>query len=63
VTPAVHYVRFGFTPAQSEALATTGEVALVARHPEYEARTVLGPETLAELSGDLLGTTKPLPIG
>jgi Protein of unknown function (DUF3501) len=63
VTPAVHYLRFGFSPAQVEAFAGPGEVALVATHPDYEARTVLSDEVRAELLGDLEGTTKPLPIG
>jgi hypothetical protein len=63
VTPAVHYLRFRFTPAQVEAFGGVGEVALVARHPEYEARTVLPAEVRQELLGDLLGTTKSLPIG
>ena len=38
VTPAVHYLRFEFSQAQVEAFAGPGEVALVARHPAYEAR-------------------------
>jgi hypothetical protein len=63
VTPAVHYVRFGFTPAQVKAFEGTGEMALMATHPEYEARTVLGPETQAELLADLRGTTKLLSLG
>jgi hypothetical protein len=63
VTPAVHYLRFGFSAAQVEAFAVPGEVALVARHPEYQARTVLPDDVRAELLGDLRGTTKPLPIG
>jgi hypothetical protein len=63
VTPAVHYLRFGFSAAQVAAFAGPGEVALVARHPEYQARTVLPDEVRAELLGDLRGTTKPLPIG
>jgi hypothetical protein len=63
ITPAVHYIRFGFTPAQVEAFAGPGEAALVARHPAYEAKTVLPPAVRAELLGDLQGTTKPLPIG
>jgi hypothetical protein len=63
VTPAVHYVRFGFTPAQVEGFAGAVEVALVARHPEYESRTVLPGPVRAELLGDLRGTTKPLPLG
>jgi hypothetical protein len=63
VTPAVHYVRFGFSPAQVDAFGDADEVALVARHPEYEARTVLPDPVRQELLGDLRGTTKPLPIG
>ncbi len=63
VTPAVHYLRFGFTEAQVAAFATAGEVALVATHPAYEARTALPPPVRRELSGDLLGTTKALSIG
>jgi hypothetical protein len=63
VTPAVHYVRFGFTEPQVAAFAEAGEVALVATHPAYEARTELLPGVRRELLEDLLGTTKPLPIG
>jgi hypothetical protein len=63
VTPAVHYLRFGFTPAQVAAFAGPGEVALVSRHSAYEARTVLAGATREALLGDLQGTTKPLPIG
>ena len=63
VTPAVHYLRFGFTEAQVAAFAAADEVALVATHPAYEARTSLGAEVRRELLGDLLGTTKALSIG
>ncbi|HUC06339.1 MAG TPA: DUF3501 family protein [Acidimicrobiales bacterium] len=63
VTPAVHYVRFAFTPAQVEAFESAPEVALMALHPEYEARTPLASPVREELAGDLRGTTKPLPIG
>jgi len=62
ITPAVHYLRFGFTEAQVEAFRVASEVTVVATHPAYEARTVLAPVVRAELLGDLLGTTKPLPI-
>ena len=62
ITPAVHYLRFGFTEAQVEAFRDAAEVAVVATHPAYEAQTVLPPPVRAELLGDLLGTTKPLPI-
>jgi hypothetical protein len=63
VTPAVHYLRFGLSPAQVAAFANGPAVALVARHPEYQARTVLPDDVRQELLGDLQGTTKPLPIG
>ena len=64
VTPAVHYLRFGFSPAQVEAFADPArEVALVADHPHYQARSVLPESVREELLGDLRGTTKPLPIG
>jgi hypothetical protein len=63
VTPAVHYVRFGFTEAQVTAFAGAEEVALVATHPAYEARTRLSRAARRELLRDLRGTTKPLSIG
>ncbi len=63
VTPAVHYVRFAFTPDQVVAFGDAAEVALVSTHPAYEARTDLIPAVRQELLGDLLGTTKALPIG
>jgi hypothetical protein len=63
ITPAVHYVRFGFSEAQVAAFSASAEVALVATHPAYEARTELPPGVRRELLRDLLGTTKPLPIG
>ena len=63
VTPAVHYVRFGFSDAQVEAFAEAEEVALVATHRAYEARTELPAGVRRELLEDLRGTTKALPIG
>ena len=63
VTPAVHYVRFAFTEAQVAAFGDAWEVALVATHPAYEAKTDLPASVRRELLGDLLGTTKALPIG
>ncbi|HLM97250.1 MAG TPA: DUF3501 family protein [Acidimicrobiales bacterium] len=62
ITPAVHYLRFAFTEAQVEGFQQADEVALLSTHPAYQARTVLPPAVRAELLGDLLGTTKPLPI-
>ncbi|HXY27626.1 MAG TPA: DUF3501 family protein [Acidimicrobiales bacterium] len=63
VTPAVHYLRFPFSEAQVAAFRDASDVALVATHPAYSARTSLAPPVRAELLGDLLGTTKALPIG
>jgi hypothetical protein len=63
VTPAVHYVRFGFTPAQVAAFRDDADVALVATHPAYAARTELTGAVRQELLGDLTGTTKALPMG
>jgi hypothetical protein len=63
VTPAVHYVRFGFSEAQVRAFADATEVAVVSTHPAYGERTVLVPDVRQELLGDLLGTTKSLPLG
>jgi hypothetical protein len=60
VTPAVHYLRFGYSEAQVAAFAGASEVALESLHPEYGARTVLPAEVRRELLGDLEGTTKPL---
>jgi hypothetical protein len=63
VTPAVHYVRFGFSGAQVDAFENASVVSLLATHPDYEARTRLPAAVRRELLGDLLGTTKVLPIG
>ncbi len=49
---AVHFVRFTFTPDQVRAFRSE-EVALVADHPNYRARVILGPETKAALLEDL----------
>ena len=63
VTPAVHYVGFGFTEAQVAAFREAVEVTVMSFHPAYEARTTLPPAVRKELLGDLLGTTKSLPLG
>jgi hypothetical protein len=52
VTPAVHYLRFAFTPAQAPRLAGA-EVELFSDHPAYEHRSALSTETVAELATDL----------
>jgi hypothetical protein len=62
VTPAVHYVRFAFSAAQVDELAAA-PAALVARHPEYEARTPFEAETRAELVGDLRDPVVLEPLG
>lgn len=61
VTPAVHYVRFGFTEDEVARFAA-GPVALAVRHPKYGARTELSFETRRELLGDLRGTTEPISL-
>jgi hypothetical protein len=63
VTPAVHYLRFGFSEAQVGAFQSAERVALISLHPAYAAETELAPAVRAELLGDLEGTTKPLPLG
>ncbi len=63
VTPAVHYLRFVFSEAQVAAFGSAAEVALISAHPAYPGQTLLGAEVRKELLGDLLGTTKALPIG
>ncbi|MCL6639330.1 MAG: DUF3501 family protein [Firmicutes bacterium] len=52
ITSTVHYLRFAFRPEQAAAVAT-GPVAVVVDHPNYQARTDLGPEVRAELAADL----------
>ncbi len=62
VTPAVHYVRFAFDETQTQELAQ-GPAALVASHPEYEARAPLGDQTRAELLADLTKPVALTPLG
>ena len=62
ITPAVHYLRFPFEPAQVSAFAG-GPVALAIRHPEYQHRVELADATREALIGDLEGRTEPLPLG
>ena len=62
ITPAVHYVRFLFTPDEIEQFAA-GPVALAVHHPAYEARTTLAEDSQAALLSDLRGRTRPLPLG
>jgi hypothetical protein len=62
VTSAVHYVRIAFADDQVERFRSAREVALVATHGEYAARTLLAAPVREELLGDLLGTTKRLAL-
>ena len=52
-TSAVHFVRFEFTPAMIAALRAGGSAKLGCDHSNYPAHTVIAPETLASLAGDL----------
>ena len=52
-TSCVHYLQWDFTPEQVAAAAQG--LTLSVEHANYRASTVLSPETLAELLGDLRG--------
>lgn len=52
ITSAVHYVHLTLDAAQVERFAT-GSPRLVVDHPTYSYETPLGPDTIAELLGDL----------
>ena len=54
ITPAVHYLRWAFSPAEV-AEFTGGPVALAVDHPEYRHEVDLPAETRAELLADLRG--------
>ena len=49
--------------AQVAAFGAAADVGALGGRPAYEARTVLTPGVHGGTAGDLLGTTKPLPIG
>ena len=51
VTATVHYLKFPFTPAQRELLAS-GPARIVVDHPEYHAVAELTDEQRAELARD-----------
>jgi hypothetical protein len=53
ITPAVHFLKFRFTPQQIEAF-TTGPVRLVVDHPQYDHSIELGDEQRAELAADFV---------
>lgn len=52
-TSAVHFARFELTPAMCAAVKAGASVKLGCDHENYPAHTVIVPETLASLAGDL----------
>lgn len=52
-TSAVHFVRFEFAPAARAAIRAGAQVKLGCDHTNYPAHTLIEPETLASLAGDL----------
>ncbi len=52
ITPAVHFLKFRFTPSEVEMFAS-GPVHIVVDHPEYDQDVLLGPDQHAELLSDL----------
>jgi hypothetical protein len=51
-TASVHYIHFDFTAEQIDAFATR-PVSLAMTHADYQHETLLGPDAVAELLGDL----------
>lgn len=52
-TSAVHFLRFEFGDAARAAVRAGAQVKLGCDHTNYPAMTVIAPETLASLAGDL----------
>ncbi len=52
-TSAVHFVRFELTPPMCDAVKAGASVKLGCDHTHYPAHTLVAPETLASLAGDL----------
>jgi hypothetical protein len=52
-TSAVHFVRFELTPPMCAAVKAGAGVKLGCDHTNYPAHTLIAPETLASLAGDL----------
>jgi hypothetical protein len=52
-TSAVHFVRFEFAPAACAAIKAGASVKLGCDHRNYPAHTLIAPESLASLAGDL----------
>jgi hypothetical protein len=53
-TSAVHFVRFELTPPMCAAVKAGASVKLGCDHTHYPAHTLVAPETLASLAGDLI---------
>ena len=49
----MHFVRFEFPAAAREAVRAGASVKLGCDHTNYPAHTLIEPETLASLAGDL----------
>ena len=49
----MHFVRFEFAPAARAAIRAGAQVKLGCDHTNYPAHTLIAPETLASLAGDL----------
>ena len=58
-TSAVHFVRFEFPPAARAAVRAGAQVKLGCDHTNYPAHTLIAPETLASLAGDLSSLAQP----
>ena len=52
-TSSVHFLRFEFPSAARDAVRAGASVKLGCDHTNYPAHTVIAPETLASLAGDL----------
>ncbi len=52
-TSAVHFVRFELTPPMCAAVKAGAGMKLGCDHTNYPAHTMIAPETLASLAGDL----------
>jgi len=52
-TSSVHFLRFEFPTAAREAVRAGASVKLGCDHTNYPAHTLIAPETLASLAGDL----------
>lgn len=52
-TSAVHFVRFELTPPMCAAVKAGAAVKLGCDHTHYPAHTVIGPQAMASLAGDL----------